>query len=116
MKNLVIGLAVVAGLAVAIGSGPASAQWYDGGTLQRATLSQWKAGSSANRLASAADLAAAFWQTKPDWQTRFRSMSQLRPYANQLNTCITIVANGSGSGSMRVPEVASSCIIQLGWR
>lgn len=90
--------------------------WYTGGTLQTATLKSWSAGTPADRLASSADLAAAFLMTKPGWEERLRSMNDLRPYANLLNRCITEVSSGSGTESMTVPDVATACIVQLGWR
>jgi hypothetical protein len=90
-------------------SAPAS-KWYAGGTLQQANLRQWQAGTSQNRLASSADFAAVVAKQNG---TRMRSMDDLLPLARSMELCISEASRDSGSGHIRVSEVAASCAILM---
>lgn len=86
-------------------SGP---EWYSGGTLQQATLSEWRSGSSRDRLASSADFAAVAARQQ---NMNLRSMDELRPIAVNLERCISATGRDGAADSMRVSEVAAACIL-----
>jgi len=83
-------------------------EWYEGGTLHRATAQQWHDASSENRLATAADFAAS-----ADTSV---GLNELRERASALQICISTATSDSSLGSLKVAEVAAVCIIQLGYR
>lgn len=95
--------------ALVLFSGPAMADWYSGGTLHRATASQWHSASSANRLATAAD-----------WSVRVLSESQIRQlgmrgwrnYAQELADCVS-TATAGGPQNQAVSEIAAACAILM---
>ena len=94
--------------AMVITSSPAWAgEWYQGGTLHRATLSDWRSASYSNRLATAADMAAA------TSKGRLRSMAELKKFAKALEICITEVAKARKLGSLKVSEIAASCVVLM---
>src|SRR5947209_6036034 len=61
-------------------------QWYVGGTLSKAGIEQWRSASSANRLATAADMVAAALKMEG---RRPRDMSDFRAQSEALERCIS---------------------------
>ena len=84
----------------------ASAQWYSGGTLHKARGSQWVVATEANRLATAADFAGV--ALGEEAVQRLGSM-------NKLKACVDETFSDSSLRGMSVSEVASACIILLGY-
>ncbi len=99
---------VMAALVFAMVGSASAGEWYQGGTLQSASLRSWAAASYSNRLATAADAAAVFWRGK------LRSMEALRPKAEAMENCISRAAGGSGGASVR--GTAASCAVMMGWQ
>lgn len=95
--------------AVMLSSAPAFADWYSGGTLHRATASQWHAASSANRLATAAD-----WSVRILSENRIRQLGMRgwQNYAQQLADCVSTATSG-GPQNQAVSEIAAACVILM---
>ena len=107
MKKLIIILAM------GVAGGIASAQWYSGGSLHGATGKQWVAASSSNRLATSADFVAkAFGEKKV---RSLGSIDKLKPYAQNVKSCVDETYRAPNSQNLRVSEVAASCLIILGY-
>ena len=103
MKKLTLLFAILA-------MGVAQAQWEQGGTLHKSTLSQWNISSDENRLATCADFAATVWKEEimskgKGWEKELL----IRSY--YLMTCVDEVAEERSLGYMKVAEVASACTI-----
>lgn len=82
-------------------------EWYEGGTLHRATAQQWHEATRANRLATAADFAASIDSSI--------GMDALRDRAEALRRCITVATADRSTRNLKVSEVAAACAIQLGY-
>ena len=77
--------------------------WYEGGTLHKATIDEWKIASEENKLATCADFIASF--------NKSISMPELKIKAASLVVCIDEAAKGiSFKNRETVPSVASLCI------
>lgn len=64
-----------------------AAEWYEGGTLHQATALEWQQASDANKLATAADIAASAYTKKllkPDLQNAVTGVDSLLPLAYNL--------------------------------
>nr|WP_321361053.1 hypothetical protein [uncultured Hyphomonas sp.] len=91
----------------------ASAQWYAGGTLHRATGKQWVVASNADRLATSSDFVAkAFGEKKV---RSLGSINKLKPYAQNVKSCVDETYRAPNSQNLRVSEIAASCLIILGY-
>ena len=73
--------------------------------LHRSTTGQWQDASYSNRLATAADFYVS--AVKPN----VRSISEIKPYAVNVESCITTASKGVRS--MQTAEVAVLCMVQL---
>jgi hypothetical protein len=84
--------------------------WYEGGTLHKAKISEWKRASDNNRLATCADFAARI--------NNKISMDELLIRSVELKTCIDTAIDGiegvEETKSMDVAEIAVSCMMMLG--
>lgn len=98
---------LIAGLLLACMSATAG-EWYEGGTLHKATAQKWHAATSGNQLATSADFLAA---TKAA-----SSMAQLKTRSYALRSCITEATNDPILFNLMVPDVAALCIVQLGYK
>ena len=85
-----------------------AAEWYEGGTLHKATAAEWQAATASNKLATAADFLAAIKAA--------RSMSELKTKGNALQKCITESTKDSISHNLKVSEVAAACVVLLGYQ
>lgn len=88
--------------------------WYEGGTLHRATVSQWNKASYSNKLATAADMALSSSKVKAKVRAS-GSVDTLKPFAVELVACVNEAAAGQGYGHMSVAELAASCMVLMGW-
>jgi hypothetical protein len=89
-------------------------QWYTGGTLHRATASQWTRASYANKLATASDWVAAILGAGEVRRRTGGNIDRLRPYAAQVVACVDEVA--PVAGNQQVAELAAACMVLLGYR
>ncbi|MBN1841245.1 MAG: hypothetical protein JW883_03055 [Deltaproteobacteria bacterium] len=92
----------------------AGSEWYENGTLHSASVAEWNAATYSNRLATAADMALSRPQIKAKVKNS-GSIDTLRPFAIELLSCVNEAAAGPGYGSMRMAELAASCMILMGW-
>ena len=88
-----------------------AAEWYEGGTLAKASLGQWYGASRVDRLASSAD-AVAFLNIR---QGKRIPPRDTRAQSGQLVICIGEVASDSNLWSMKVSEVTAACMVAMGW-
>lgn len=86
-----------------------ASEWYQDGTLHKATGKVWRTSSTENRLATSADFATVVWKGKVS------SMEEFKPYAVQLEACITEATKSDAVSDTAVTEVASACVVVLGW-
>ena len=84
-------------------------KWYEGGTLHKAKISDWKAATEKNKLATSADFMA-----KVDNSV---SMDVLKQRATSLMNCIDESTRGLDStNNESVSSVAVKCILLLGYK
>jgi len=84
-------------------------QWFQGGTLHRATLAQWRAATNANKLATAAD-----WLAATEWKGHLRSPSdfdRIKVKAQMLVNAVNEVASDQDVGSVSATETAAAIIL-----
>jgi hypothetical protein len=80
-------------------------EWFEGGTLRQATVSEWKAATRANKLATSGDFVV-------NTSEEFTSEGQLKDRATELMDCIdTAVANSAVLDNSQVSEVAATCAV-----
>lgn len=90
------------------GQSSSTEKWYVGGTLHQETISTWKSSSYKNKLATCGDFMATVDNSV--------SMEELKERAVQLVVCIDGATDGlEETNSMKVSEIASSCIILMGY-
>lgn len=85
------------------------AEWYQGGTLHKATVQQWHAADYDNKLATASD----FLTSTVGWDT----LDEARVNSKLLVVCIdeaVEVAVRDGL-ALKANEMAVACIVILGW-
>ncbi|NQW23381.1 MAG: hypothetical protein HQ475_08060 [SAR202 cluster bacterium] len=86
-----------------------SVNWYEGGTLHRATVSSWRSATYGNKLATAADfLTATLWKGQlksPD------DFDRLKLKATMLVAAIDDVATVELTASLDVAEIASGIFL-----
>ena len=73
-----------------------AAAWYDGGTLQKATVSDWQTAAPANQLATAADFIASMSAISDlSTVTNASDAAAIKQKAEDLQSCISqsIVSN-----------------------
>lgn len=94
--------------------GTTNSKWYEGGTLHKESVANWKSASFANKLATAADWAIAIPRIKQG-VIKSGKMETLAPLAYQLVKCVDEACSGGGDESMGISEVAASCMILMRW-
>ncbi len=94
---------------------PSGSKWYVGGTLHKATISEWNKASYSNKLATAADWVVNISPRIKAKVQRSGSMDALRSYAAELVTCVNETAAGEGYSNMKAGEIAVSCGVIMGW-
>lgn len=106
MKRLALPFLALACLAT-----PSFADWYEGGTLHRASLAEWKSAPASNRLATSGDWAA---HILGEDQVRQIGMDGLRVRAQQMSNCVTEAAAGP-SPNLAASQAAAACAVLLNW-
>ena len=105
-----LGVLLTLGVGLLVACGSESREWYEGGSLHDNTAREWADANHENRLATAADFAAAIWED------RLESFSELRPLANDMKICIDeTVLPTPQVPSMKVTEIAAICASLMGW-
>ena len=83
--------------------------WYEGGTLHRATVSEWRTSTGRNRLATSADFASAALNHKG---RTFDSTGEMLGAAIAMKTCID-AATPDAKEQMPVTGIAAICALLL---
>lgn len=103
MKRLLIFLLIILSLT----SNVFAKEWYEGGTLHRATAGEWLSASYQNRLATAADFLAA--------NKAATNMDEIKVRAISLERCITEAINDPRLHGQKVSEIGAACMILLNY-
>jgi len=85
-----------------------AAEWYEGGTLHKATAGTWQKASSRNQLATAGDFVAG--------AKAANNMSQLKKRATAVQRCISSTTSEPQLSDLKVSELSALCIIRLGYK
>lgn len=83
-------------------------QWYEGGTLHKSTIGDWRSASQRDQLATAADFVAAVGAAA--------NHEDLLVRAHGLRTCIDEVAGDANNRAMQVAEIGAMCAVILGYK
>ena len=94
-------------LALAIVSSAEAADVVVGGTLHGATLRDWRAASSANQLATVADIIEKF--------LNLRDPLAVAPKARAVQSCVSRVAANFTRGAQTVADTSIACMAELGY-
>lgn len=82
--------------------------WYEGGTLHKAKISDWKTATDKNKLATCADFMATVDNSV--------SMDELKRRAKSLVTCIDESTRGiDNTNNESVSSIAALCIKTMGY-
>jgi len=82
--------------------------WYEGGSLHKAKISNWKASTDKNKLATCADFMATVDNSV--------SMDELKKRATNLKNCIDKAVEGLEiTNNQSVSGIAASCITIMGY-
>ncbi len=85
--------------------------WYRGGTLRDASISQWKQATFENKLATCGDFAAETQEGKRRVQTY--GWNELKKVAFEIVECIEMDIRSGMSPRMTVRDAARRCISRL---
>ena len=93
-------------------------EWYEGGTLSNKDNIAWLDATDGNKLASAADSVAVFFNEKllvPRIQNHisYQDIDSFKPYAQELVDCID--EGSQTSAVVRYTEMAIVCVASMGW-
>ncbi len=113
MKKITLAVTILVTLIL---TSTAFAAWYEGGNLHRATVSEWKRATWANKIATAGDIVTSCCPNIVREVKRSGSMDTLYQHALQLVTCMDTSVRGDVNGSMRVSRLAALCISTMGMR
>ena len=87
---------------------PQPPAWYEGGTLHRGTVAEWRNATPRNRLATSADFASSI--LKPS------TVEEVREPAREMMACITATTDADSiPPNMAVSEIGAVCGVLLGW-
>ena len=83
-------------------------EWYSGGTLHKAKISDWKEATEKNKLATCADFMATINDSVP--------MDKLKERATALKNCIDDSTSGlKNTNNESVSSIAAHCIQTMGY-
>ena len=89
----------------------AERHWYDGGTLHKKMMKDWRSASYANRLATAADFVTAASTSRG---ISFASMDEVKDRAVALEREISAAGEGEYADNQPVSQVAAACLVLIG--
>ena len=87
-------------------------EWYQGGSLHKATLGQWSGASYQDKLATSGDFVAAM---RDRLNIELRTIEEIKPYAAAIVKCIDESAYEPQLEGQKVAEIAAACAILMGW-
>ncbi|MGE4195315.1 MAG: hypothetical protein AB7E51_18175 [Pseudodesulfovibrio sp.] len=94
---------------------PKTNMWYEGGSLHKSTVSQWKDAGPANRLATAADWVLVSPKIKTLAQNS-SNIDVIKPFAEELVICVDKTVEGqSNVDQSKTAEVATMCMVLMGY-
>lgn len=85
-------------------------EWYQGGTLHRATVKEWREADYMNRLATAADWALTMLEKSGN---KPADTDALKPFAVDLEACVSTTSASGYADGQSVSELAAACWILL---
>lgn len=91
-----------------------SNEWYEGGNLHTAKVSDWNVASNENKIATASDWVASSAKGKEVFR-KTGDVDSLKPYVYELIICVDEAAAGEGYGNMKIAEIAAGCIVLMGY-
>jgi len=86
----------------------APSPWFQGGTLHKSTVAQWREASYANRLATAGD-----WLASTKWKGHLNKPADFQRLNGKAKVLVNAVAEASSAdreGVMRTAEIAAAII------
>ncbi len=91
------------------------AAWYEGGTLQRASVRQWLEGSTQNQLATASQWLLTSEQQKAKVAAAAGDMGTVLSSADKLRQCVNAALRRHSHlySNMPVADIAVTCMITL---
>ncbi len=75
---------------------PSHQKWYQGGSLHKATVTEWRDATYRNRLATCADFVTGTLLSSGYDERKIDIENQVRPAATGLEACISEAASGVG--------------------
>lgn len=87
-------------------------KWYEGGTLHKATMREWKIATDENKLATCSDFIA---KIRKDNGTPFNE-TEILSESYALKRCIDETQNNKSTETWKVIDMASSCLVLLGYK
>lgn len=87
-------------------------KWYEGGTLHKATMSEWRDASDENKIATCGDFVA---KIRLDSGVAYNE-SEILTESYALKRCIDATQNEKNMSSWKVFEVAAVCLVELGYK
>lgn len=82
--------------------------WYEGGTLHKSKISEWKKATDRNKLATCADFMASRDNTV--------SMKTLKRRSMDLKNCINEATRGlESTNNESVSSMAALCVVSMGY-
>lgn len=88
---------------------PTNNKWYEGGTLHKGKIGDWRNAQTANKLATCADFVALTAKR----QGRTISLPMMRIEAENLMKCIDTAISGNKVDHLEIAEIAASCLILI---
>jgi hypothetical protein len=90
-------------------SSSSSKQWFEGGTLHKATVAQWKSATYQNKLATAAD-----WLAATKWKGYLKSpddFDKIKVKAQMLVNAVDEVVTVKQTDPLQVAEIAAAIVL-----
>jgi len=87
-------------------------KWYEGGTLHRATIAQWRVATDDNKLATCSDFVA---KIRLDKGIAFNE-TEILAESYALKKCIDAAQKDVDITSWKVVDIASACLVELGYK
>lgn len=86
-------------------------EWLKNGTLHNKTITDWKAASDENKLATCADFIVNLKEAE---HQKYTSMDEMKYDATNLKICIDEgTANNNYADNMKIKEIAVTCHILM---
>ena len=101
-------------------------KWYEGGSLHRATIAEWRDASPENRIATCAEFLAALWskgRLREEIAAKIKTPDDLLAPVTSLVACIDKATEPEADpnrdqqmyANQNVSEMAAACVTAMGW-